>query len=157
MYIISISTELCLTPAEGINAYFQKYAYKYTYFCICCFFIVGSFGNQLYFEGIVYSTRFIAYQITKIMFNSLIILFFPSPLSSYISTHYLICRFHNKYTTHVQSVHIKITKFHQTVSFILTTTLTKNFMSYIILVSEADVTLRVTVLLLSYCCAHCGA
>jgi hypothetical protein len=79
---------------------------KYT--CICNSLIIGNFENPLYFVEIGYYMRFIAHPITKIMFHSLIHLFFlPSHLPSYISTHHFICHFHNKYANHVQSVRIK--------------------------------------------------
>jgi hypothetical protein len=108
LYIIWVSTKLCITPAEGMNAYLHKCAYKYTYICICDSLIIGNFGNPLYFAEISYYLRFVAHLKTKNLFHSLILLFFlPSHLPSYKSTHHLICHFHNKYTTHVQSVHIK--------------------------------------------------
>jgi hypothetical protein len=50
--------------------YMHKYAYKYTYICICDSFIVGNFGNPLYFVEIGYYTRFIAHPITKSKFRT---------------------------------------------------------------------------------------
>jgi hypothetical protein len=35
-----------------MNAYLYKYAYNYTYICICDSFIIGNFGNPLYFVEI---------------------------------------------------------------------------------------------------------
>jgi hypothetical protein len=49
LYIIWISTKPCRTPAEGMNAYWHKYAYNYTYICNCDFLIIGKFGSSLYF------------------------------------------------------------------------------------------------------------
>jgi hypothetical protein len=47
VHMIWISTKPCITHVEGINAYMNKYAYKYTYICICDFFIIGKFGSLL--------------------------------------------------------------------------------------------------------------
>jgi hypothetical protein len=49
MHIIWISTKLCITPAERMNAYMHKYAYNYTYVCNCDSLIIGKFGSSLYF------------------------------------------------------------------------------------------------------------
>jgi hypothetical protein len=76
VYIIWISTKPCITPAEGMNAYMHKYAYKYTYICICDSLIIGKFGNPLYFVKISCYTRFVAHPVTSIMFHSSILLFF---------------------------------------------------------------------------------
>jgi hypothetical protein len=81
--IIWISTKPYITPAEGNNAYLHKYAYKYTYIYICDSLIICNSGNPLHFVEIGYYTRFFAHPITKIMFLSLILLFFlPSPFHS---------------------------------------------------------------------------
>jgi hypothetical protein len=40
--MIWISTKPCITHVEGINAYVNKYAYKYTYIRMCSF-IIGKF------------------------------------------------------------------------------------------------------------------
>jgi hypothetical protein len=45
--IIWISIKPCITPTEGINTYMNKYAYKYTYICICDSLIIGKFGSLL--------------------------------------------------------------------------------------------------------------
>jgi hypothetical protein len=49
MHINWISTKPCITPAEGMNAYayVNKYAYKYTYICICESLIIGKFESLL--------------------------------------------------------------------------------------------------------------
>jgi hypothetical protein len=60
--IIWIGTKPCITHAEGMNAYMNKCAYKYTYICICDSLIIGEFGSRY--------TRFVAHPITKIMFYS---------------------------------------------------------------------------------------
>jgi hypothetical protein len=41
VHMIWISTKPCMTPAEGMNAYINIYAYKYTYICICDSLIIG--------------------------------------------------------------------------------------------------------------------
>jgi hypothetical protein len=106
--VIGISTKPCITPTEGMTAYLQKYAYKYTYLCIRDSLIIGNFGNPLHSLEIGYYTRSVAHPISKTTFLNPILLFFLQPLlPSYISTHHLICHFHNKYNCHVQSVHIK--------------------------------------------------
>jgi hypothetical protein len=77
--MIWISTKPYITPAEGMNAYVNKYTYKYTYICICNSLIIGKFGSLLQFGNIGRGTRFVAYPITKIMFHSslpLLFLFF---------------------------------------------------------------------------------
>jgi hypothetical protein len=51
---------------EEINAYMNKYAYKYTYIYICDSSIIGKFGSL--FGKIGCFRRFIAYPIIKIMF-----------------------------------------------------------------------------------------
>jgi hypothetical protein len=38
VHMIWISTKPYKTHMEGINTYVNKYAYKYTYICICVFF-----------------------------------------------------------------------------------------------------------------------
>jgi hypothetical protein len=43
--MIWVSTKPCITPAEGMNAYKNKYAYKYTYIRICNSLIIGKFGS----------------------------------------------------------------------------------------------------------------
>jgi hypothetical protein len=68
--MIWISTKQSITPAEGLNAYMNKYAYKYTYICICDSFIIGKFGSVLQFEKIGCYTRFDVHPITKVMFHS---------------------------------------------------------------------------------------
>jgi hypothetical protein len=73
--------ETCITPAEGMNAYMHKYAYKYTYICICESFTIGKFGNLLFVK--TGHTRFVVHPLSKIMFHSLILLFFfPSHLQT---------------------------------------------------------------------------
>jgi hypothetical protein len=47
--IIWISTKSSITLAEGINTYMHKYAYRYTYICICDSLITGKFVSSLYF------------------------------------------------------------------------------------------------------------
>jgi hypothetical protein len=74
VYIIRRSTNSCITPVEGVNAYLQKYAYKYTYICIFDSLSISNFGNPLEFVEISYYRRFIAHPITKIMFHSLILM-----------------------------------------------------------------------------------
>jgi hypothetical protein len=47
--MIWIGTKPCITYeyVEGLNAYMKKYAYKYTYICICDSLTVGKFGSLL--------------------------------------------------------------------------------------------------------------
>jgi hypothetical protein len=85
--MIWISTKPCITHVEGINAYMNKCAYKYTYICICDSLIIGKFGSLLYFGKIECFTRFVAYPITKIMFHS------------WDQTSQLNCKPHYEYTT----------------------------------------------------------
>jgi hypothetical protein len=40
-------TKPCITHVEGIDAYMNKYAYKYTYICICDSLIIDKFGSLL--------------------------------------------------------------------------------------------------------------
>jgi hypothetical protein len=47
VHMIWISTKPCIAPAEGIIAYMNKYAYKYTYSCICDSLIIGKCGSLL--------------------------------------------------------------------------------------------------------------
>jgi hypothetical protein len=47
MHIIWINTKPCITPVEGMNAYRDKYAYKYTYICICDSLIIYTFRSLL--------------------------------------------------------------------------------------------------------------
>jgi hypothetical protein len=65
----------------------NKYAYKYTYICICDSLIIGKFGSLLQFGKIGCFTRFVAHPVTKIMFHSL------------DRTRQLNCNFHYEYTT----------------------------------------------------------
>jgi hypothetical protein len=69
LYIIWISTKPCITPAEKINTYMHKYAYKYTYICNCDSSIIGKFSSSLYLKKICCYKRFVVYPITKIMFH----------------------------------------------------------------------------------------
>jgi hypothetical protein len=39
---ILINTKPCITPAEGMNTYMNKYAYTYSYICICDSLIIGN-------------------------------------------------------------------------------------------------------------------
>jgi hypothetical protein len=47
VHMIWVSTKPCVIPAEGMNAYMNKFAYKYTYICICDSLIIGKFGSLL--------------------------------------------------------------------------------------------------------------
>jgi hypothetical protein len=47
VHIIWISTKPCTIAAEGMEAYINEYAYKYTYSCICDSLIIGKFGSLL--------------------------------------------------------------------------------------------------------------
>jgi hypothetical protein len=81
----------------------QLYIYLYLWFLN-----ISKFWNPLLFVKICFYMRFTAHSVTKIMFHSSVLLFFvPLHLQMYKSTHHLICHFHNKYTTYVQSVHLK--------------------------------------------------
>jgi hypothetical protein len=73
----------CITPAEGMNAYMNKYAYICNYDSL----IIGKFGSLLSFGKIGCYTRFVAHPITKIMFDS------------WDQTRQLNCNFHYEYTT----------------------------------------------------------
>jgi hypothetical protein len=106
LYIFWISTKPCITHVEVMNAYLHK---CYTYIYMCHSLFICNFGNLLYeyFGEIGYYKSFVAHPLTKIMFQSSILLFFlQSRLQSYISTHHLICHFHNKYTIYFRSVDI---------------------------------------------------
>jgi hypothetical protein len=45
--VLSTSTKPCITPVEGMNAIRHKFAYNYTYICICDSLIIGKFGSKL--------------------------------------------------------------------------------------------------------------
>jgi hypothetical protein len=55
---------------EGMKAYVNKYAYKYTYTCICDSSIIGKFGSVMWFGKIGCYTRFVVHPITKVVFHS---------------------------------------------------------------------------------------
>jgi hypothetical protein len=48
VHVIWISTKPYITHMEGINAYVNKYAYKYTYIFICDSLIILKFGALPY-------------------------------------------------------------------------------------------------------------
>jgi hypothetical protein len=52
--MIWISTKPCITPAEGMNAYMKKYAYKYTCIFICDSLIISKFGSLFWKNWMVY-------------------------------------------------------------------------------------------------------
>jgi hypothetical protein len=47
VHMIWISTKPYITHKERINACANKYAYKYTYICICDSLIIVTFGSLL--------------------------------------------------------------------------------------------------------------
>jgi hypothetical protein len=47
VHMIWINTKSCKTYVKGINAYMNKYAYKYAYICICDSLIIAKFGSLL--------------------------------------------------------------------------------------------------------------
>jgi hypothetical protein len=60
VHMIYISTKLYKTHMEGINAYVNNYAYKYTHICICVFLrlslhlgVYCSLENWMFYEDYV--------------------------------------------------------------------------------------------------------
>jgi hypothetical protein len=83
----------------------------YKYICNCDSLIMCNFWNPLYFVEI--GSLLIENKNYVSVFNSSVFLSI-TPTIAFI--HYLICHFHDRYTTDVQSVHIKFrnTSFYHT-------------------------------------------
>jgi hypothetical protein len=70
VHMIWISTKSYKTLMEGIKAYVNKHANKYTYICTRLFLRLSSHLGVYCSLEIRCFTRFVAYPITKTMFHS---------------------------------------------------------------------------------------
>jgi hypothetical protein len=77
-HVIWISTEPCITPAEGMNAYMNKCAYNYTHVYVSVILWL-SVNLEVYYslKKIRCFKRFAAHAITKTMFHSSVRLILP--------------------------------------------------------------------------------